>query len=390
MAARARSLAALGPAGAWLAALLFSSPALADRVLILPARPGAEEDAAQRNALEIEMARSLASLGHALVPEAEAKAALAAVADGVADTSEEYRAAGTAAKADWVIGGAVEPAVITQRVELVAYLVSLGRVESVAREVERARAAEQIQEMLGVLVRPEGIGAGELPWERPRAQPSQVAAPPPPPPPPPKPVAAPPPPAPEGRREGERVKLDYAWTSEDVWPPYANSRRGFVAAMQGISIAAVRPSGAVGDAWAIVGQVRGGYAIGDSGLEVFAQIGGNLVGPRALWTEIGARLLLTPSVHRTGGSLHGLAFHVGPEITAGGFFRFPASQTSAAGTDFSAGVDARPTIGATLSMALQVTPSVQLDAQLGNLRWVPAGDGSLLLFGATLGAGLRF
>ena len=35
-------------------------------------------------------------------------------------------------------------------------------------------------------------------------------------------------------------------------------------------------SGAVGDAWAIVGQARGGYAIGDSGLEAFAQLGTEL------------------------------------------------------------------------------------------------------------------
>ncbi len=40
-----------------------------------------------------------------------------------------------------------------------------GRVESVAREVERPKQPAQVQEMLAVLLRPEGIGAGALPWE---------------------------------------------------------------------------------------------------------------------------------------------------------------------------------------------------------------------------------
>ena len=384
---RLRHLLAGG--GAILAIALGASPALADRILVLPAR-GAGDDGAARSTLELELATGLTRLGHTLVPQEEVRLALGMVADGVADTADEYRAVGAAAKADWVVAGSVEPAVTTERVELSACLVSMGRLESVAREVERAHSAEQVGEMLAVLVRPEGIGAGELPWERPTGTPAavagtppaqvQVAAPPP----------ALPPQVPEERREGELVHMDYMLSSEDVWPPYSTGRRGFGAAMQGISIAADRPSGARGDAWAIVGQARGGYAFGDAGLEGFAQVGGNLVGPRALWTELGLRWMMTPSVHRVGSSLHAASFHVGPEITAGGFFRFPGSGTSTAGTTVSASSDARLTLGATLSMALSATPWLQLDAQLGNLRWVPAGADSLLLFGATLGVGLRF
>src|SRR5262245_29038434 len=145
---------------ALVATLLAAAPALADRVLLLPAR-GTPDDPAASNALEVELAQALAALGHSAVPAPEAKAALAAVQDGVADAADEYRAVAAATKADWVLGGSIEPAVITARVELVAYLASMGRVESVAREVQRAQSGPQVQEMVAVLLRPEGIGAGE-------------------------------------------------------------------------------------------------------------------------------------------------------------------------------------------------------------------------------------
>ena len=228
---RLRHLLAGG--GAILAIALGASPALADRILVLPAR-GAGDDGAARSTLELELATGLTRLGHTLVPQEEVRLALGMVADGVADTADEYRAVGAAAKADWVVAGSVEPAVTTERVELSACLVSMGRLESVAREVERARSAEQVGEMLAVLVRPEGIGAGELPWERPTGTPAavagtppaqvQVAAPPP----------ALPPQVPEERREGELVHMDYMLSSEDVWPPYSTGRRGLLAPQAGV------------------------------------------------------------------------------------------------------------------------------------------------------------
>ena len=47
-------------------------------------------------------------------------------------------------------------------------------------------------------------------------------------------------------------------------------------------------------------------------------------------------------------------------------------------------------IGAALDMVLAVSSSFQIDGQLGNLRWIPTDEGSSLLFGATLGATMRF
>ena len=47
-------------------------------------------------------------------------------------------------------------------------------------------------------------------------------------------------------------------------------------------------------------------------------------------------------------------------------------------------------LGAAATVIFGLSPSVQLEAQLGNLRWVPAEEGALVFVGATLGAGLRF
>jgi hypothetical protein len=169
-------------------ALLLAAPAAwADRVAMLPSRGG--DDTGARTTLDSDLAKGLAALGHTLVPAPELAAAVKAkVADGVADTQEEYRAVGNATRADWVLVGSVEPAVSTSRVELTACLVKAGRVEAVAREVAKAKEPAQVQEMLAVLVRPEGIGAGALPWE--------TQGPPPPTPPPAAPPAAPEPPPP--------------------------------------------------------------------------------------------------------------------------------------------------------------------------------------------------
>jgi hypothetical protein len=172
----------LPSAAALAAALLCAQAARADRVAVLPARGGTDE--AARQGAQADIVRGLSAVGHTALPESEVSATLWAVLDGVPDTADEYRTVGTATKADWVLSGVVDPAVTTMRVELIAFHAATGRVESVAREVDRSQAAPQIQEMLGVLIRPEGIGAGELPWERaappappPPAAPGQPAAP---------------------------------------------------------------------------------------------------------------------------------------------------------------------------------------------------------------------
>ncbi|WP_437733376.1 hypothetical protein [Sorangium sp. So ce1335] len=368
------------------AALTALAPAaLADRVAVLPARGGT--DAAARSAAEADVERGLAALGHTAIPDGAVAAALKGVADGVADTADELRAVSAQTGADWVLTGTVEPAVTTARVELTAYLASTGRVESVAREVDRDQSARQTQEMLALLLRPEGVGIGELPWERPARAPAAGA----PPPPledetvvlPPVPAAPPAPPAKE-------VLMAYPLGPERVWPAYPGGRRFSVSASLGAAVAAARLPGASGSAASMVGAARVAYAPGDRGFEVFAGGGGNLVGPFAGWIEGGARLMLTPSMTPHEGAWRAFPLHVGPAIHLGAFFRSGAGVAGPGGATYRGDLEVHPALGASLDVALALGPSVQLEAQLGNLRWVPTGEGSLILLGATLGAGARF
>ncbi|MCC6555786.1 MAG: hypothetical protein IT372_22720 [Polyangiaceae bacterium] len=383
----------LPPCAAAIAALLAASNALADRVAVLPPRGGTDDGA--RLAAKAEILQGLTALGHTAVPDTEIDEALKAAWDGVADTAEEYRAVGQATRADWVVVGLVEPAVQTTHLELIAYLVPNGRLETVARELDRARSLPQTQEMLAVLVRPEGIGAGELPWERAPApgapaptpplqpQPAQVAAAPPVQPPP---AALPVAPATDKRT----VVMDYLFERHDVWPAYSAGNRLLLAVEQGFSYAASRPEGATGNPASYVGAARVGYALGDFGLEPFAQIGANLAGPSAVWIDAGARLMLSPGVSEVGGRLYGVSFHVGPEVTLGAFMRPGPSGTGPNGVTYNGGLLTDVSLGAALDVVFAVTPTFQIDARVGNLRWIPADGGALLLLGGTLGAGLRF
>ncbi|XXY54944.1 hypothetical protein WME91_27815 [Sorangium sp. So ce269] len=367
------------------AALMAIAPAaLADRVAMLPARGGT--DAAARSAAQADIARALAALGHTPAPDGAVAAALKGVADGVADTADEYRAVSAQTGAEWVLTGTVEPAVTTTRVELTAYLASTGRVESVAREVDRDQSSRQTQEMLAVLLRPEGVGVGELPWERPvRAPPASA--------PPPSAggtVVLPPVPAAPAAPPANEVLMAYPLGPERVWPAYSGGRRFAVSASLGAAVAAARLPGASGSAASLVGAARVAYALGDRGFELFAGGGGNLVGPFAAWLEGGARLLLTPSLAPQEGAWRAFPLHVGPALHLGAFFRSGAGVVGPGGATYRGDLEVHPVLGASLDVVLALSSSVQLEAQLGNLRWVPAGDGSLLLLGATLGAGARF
>lgn len=366
------------------AAMLLAAPsAWADKVALLPSRGGA--DPSFRSVLDTDLARGLTALGHTVIA---ASPSAAGVADAVADTLEEYRAVGAATHADWVLVGAVEPAVATARVELTACLVRMGRVESVAREVNQTRTAPEVQEMLAVLVRPEGIGAGELPWEK-------APRPPPPAPPPaekpPPPVVTPPPAPPAAPPIEGRVGLSYPTGAAEVWPAYSGGKRGLVSVGLGFSAPAARPSAAKGSGASFVSAVRAGYAVGDAGIEPFAELGGNLAGPRALWLNAGARWMFSPFLKRDNDGLRrGLPLFLGPELTAGLFVRLGISGVTDEGKSYSAGAEVHPVLGLALDGAFALSRSFQLEAQLGNLRWVPTAEGSILLLGATFGGALRF
>lgn len=373
------------------AALLSTQAALADRVAVLPARGGTDD--AARSAAQVEIVRGLAALGHTSVPEGDVSGSLWAVTDGVPDSADEYRTVGAATKADWVLVGLIEPAAQTTRVELIAFQAKTGRVESVAREVVRDQAGPQIQEMLGVLVRQEGIGTGDLPWERvavPEPQPQPQAQPQPQP----QPLMVPgPPPSEEPKEEWPRkkiVRMDYMTTRHNVWPPYSAGNPLMLAVTQGFTVAAIRPEGAAGSSVAYVGSARLGYAVGEHGVELLGQVGGNLVGPSAIWIDAGARVLLTPSVHPVGDSYSGISIHFGVEALVGAFIRPGSSTEGPGGAVFERSTEAGVSFGAAGLVAFGVTPGLQLEAQLGNLRFVTSGEGALLLVGATCGAGLRF
>src|SRR5690606_107141 len=93
---------------------------------------------------------ALRKQGHTLPNEAETRTAETVVKDGTADTSEELRAAGTAASAPWALSASVEridyppsknpdgteeEGFATYRIEVEACDVESGRVESLAREI---------------------------------------------------------------------------------------------------------------------------------------------------------------------------------------------------------------------------------------------------------------
>src|SRR5215472_10875753 len=137
----------------------WSAQAWADKVAVLPFLSVGNATSAQLDAAGVATRTAAVQLGHKLPTDAEMLTAKMATKDGVADTSQEYRAAGRASSSDWTVVGLVEQHGASYRLELEACQVDSGRVESVAREVDTSRAAGQIGEMLAVLLRPEGIGS---------------------------------------------------------------------------------------------------------------------------------------------------------------------------------------------------------------------------------------
>lgn len=373
-------------AGLGLAVALGASSAHAERVATLPSRGGLALDGRAR--LDRELALALTAAGHTL---AEAKVVDAAVArvvtDGLADSPDEHRRVAVATKVDWVLvaeasprkGGGVH-------VELTAFLERLGRLETVARELDAEPTQAELGEMVRVLVREQGVGTDMLPWETGVAV--QVK-----PPPPPLPVAGPQQAkVPEEPLEppsswGTWVKLDYALHSHKVWPPYGGAKRGFLDASLGFSVPVARPGPARQTGAAQTATLRGGATVGDFGLELFADVGGHLAGPAVFYADVGARLMTTPSVSR--GDEYGTAFHVGPSIFVGPFVRLPSSVTGADGQTVTTPAEASFSAGASLDLSLYATPWFALEAHLGNARVVVVPDGALLLLGASLGATVR-
>ena len=337
------------------AALLFlAAPALADKVLVLPFQGQGSATSAELDEARVATRTAVADLSHAAPTEAEVVTAQVAVKDGVADTSEEYRAAGRASSSDWTVGGHVEEHGTTYRLELEACQIASGRVESLAREIDPAQSRKQIGEMLAILLRPQGIANAEIPWERGGSSPVSPPAPPKerPPPIPAAPKAPPAPPSPPAVRH-----------------PYAENAP-WALGLDGSVLGAIqRAANAVGSsASATLGGTLA-YALGAvPGLELRADGGGTVAGPRSFSLEAGARyaIPIAPAIR----------LFAGPEAELGTFLTFSGDKT------------ARFLVQGAAFVALGIGEHLQFELA-GNIDYA-AGSASLVLGGGTARALVRF
>jgi hypothetical protein len=333
------------------AALLGSGRALADKVAVLPFISVGNATPADLEGARAATRTAVIALSDTLPTDSEELTAEMAAKDGVADTSQEYRAAGRASSSDWTVLGHVEPHTATYRLEVDACQVSTGRVESLAREVEPSRASEQIKEMLSLLLRPAGIANADIPWEHnaPPVPPPTPVAPPPPTPPPP----SPPPP------RGPASKNAYS----DGHP--------FAAGLGLAGLGALHRSPmAVGSSAALLGEVGLGYALDAiPGLEVRGNFAVSLAGPGSVSFDAGGRYAIVLS--------RSLRFCVGPELDLGGFFTTGGDKTG------------RFLLRGAAFASMGITEHVQIEVA-GDLEYAAGGATALVLGGGTVRALARF
>lgn len=330
----------------------------ADRVAPLPAAVAAPD-----------LRSAIASLGHEPVAPEAVSAALEGVPGGVADTADEYQVVAHATKADWVIALVSPDGPGGARHELVAYWVKGDRTESVARELEPARRAVQLREMLQVLLRPQGVGTDALPWERVAAVPA---------------AGVDPEPSTEIVAQPSNIAAERPPPTALILPPW------FVAARLGATVPFARPEGAVGTGVALVGGVRLGRRVWKS-LEIFGDFGGNIAGPQAVSLEAGARLPLRLAGGAASGRVgtEGFEIALAPVLTAG-LFLSPAASAERSGTTFERPAGFAPSLGASLAVLARLGAPMEVGLQLGDLRWVPLPSGSVLLGGASAAFAYRF
>src|SRR5689334_5455919 len=86
-----------------LAATLASRIALADKVVVLPFSSVGNATSVELEGARVATRAAVAERAHTLPTESEMLASQQASKDGVADTSQEYRAAGQAVGAAWTV-----------------------------------------------------------------------------------------------------------------------------------------------------------------------------------------------------------------------------------------------------------------------------------------------
>jgi hypothetical protein len=298
------------------------------------------------------------SIGRTLPSDSEMVTAQMAYGGEHGEPSKAYQAAGRASGADWVTIGHVDPHGATYRVELEVCQTDTGRLESLAREIDRKDEVKEIGEMLALLARPEGISNADIPWLT--AAPAKPVAPPAPsvsttvetkPPPPPLPPPSPPPPP---------------------GPKHAYAEGHPLAIGVGIDAysAVHRASNAVGSAASM--QIDGvvGYALDAvPGLELRGRGMGSVAGPSSFALDMGARYAF-PVLPRA-------RVFAGPEVGAGAFFTLGADKTS------------RFLAHSALVGTVGIGERVQIEVA-GDLDVAPGGGASLLFLGGTARGVVRF
>ena len=340
--------------------LLFASrTALADKVAVLPFISVCNATSAELAEARAAARAAVVALADTLPTDSEMLTAEMSAKDGLADTSDEYRAAGRASSSDWTVLGHVEQHGSTYHLEVDACQVASGRVESLAREIDPAQAAPQIKEMLAILLRPAGIDNAEIPWERNGAPPPPAPMAPAPVTPPPIPVApAPPPPPPSPPRPAEP---DHKYAEGS--PLAVGLGLGGLGALH-------RSSMAVGSSASMILSGTVGYAPdGAPGLELRGNLAGSLAGPGSVSFDLGARYAapVAPSIR----------LFIGPEADLGGFFTTGGDKTG------------RFLLHGAGFVALAIGDHAQIEVA-ADLEYAAGGASGLLLGGGTVRGLARF
>lgn len=333
----------------FVALLAGARTAFADRVVVVPVREsgGATPPIAPQRVLE-EARASLTRLGHEVVV-ADERTEDASAQDGTVDTTEEYRAATQATGAAWAVGGTVSPRDEgVARVELEAYQAKSGRLESLARDASEQNLGGTLDQMLGLLVREEGLGTQPAAW---------------PPPTPPKPAE----PAPKP------VGLVPAEQPQPAKPSFPRSGRFRLAGGALFTGALARPTGAQGSSFAVHPALDLTYFLADP-IGVRVQGGASVVGPGSGFATVGGKALV--GLVPIGAGMRPYAIYGGADLGIGAFILSGAKS------------EARFLVSGEIPVGV-VLDRLFLEAT-ANAMVAPGPGGALVLFGGGARVGYLF
>jgi hypothetical protein len=336
-------------------ALLFAPRlALAEKVAVLPFASSGNATSVDLDKAREATRAAIEKTGRTLPSSSEMLTAEMAFKGEHGGGTKGYQAAGRASSSDWTILGRVETHGATYRLELEACKVESGRVESIAREIEPAKALDQIAEMLALLLRPEGVANADIPWER--ATPVIPAK-----------------PAKPAQSTSTQVTTNGPEKPAEPAKPkhaYAENAPVNLAVGGAVFSAASRDSRAQGSATSGQLEVAGGYAFSQvPGLEARATIDVAVAGPQSFSADAGARFML-PIVPT-------LRVFAGPELALGLFATEGAEKT------------ARFLARGALVGSVGVGERVQIEVA-GDAAYAAGGSSGILLVGGALRGGIRF